>query len=1107
MKQIYSWVLVFCAGLFGMNAMAQAPYCTPQTSSGCSFGDQIVNFATIGGITNITNNGTACSPNNYGDFTNMVVTVDFLGSFDIEVQSGPTWNQDQTIWIDWNQDNDFDDPGEEVWSSVTWTTALQTGTINAPGTALPGSTRMRVRCNYNAQCVDPCAQQTYGEVEDYTITILPPVQNDAGIASIINPSLPTCALDSVDVIIALQTLGTANLTSCTLNWQINGGTVSTMNYTGNVAAQGGTDTITITTNQSFANGDVLKVWSDTPNGVLVDSLPTNDTIEITLATGLAGLYTIPGDYADFNAATADLAVFGVCDSVVFSVAAGTYTEFVEVGEYLGVGPQATITFMGATGTPGDVVLEYDPSANFVNDGVLNFDGADYITFQDMTIDNLSNTFNYGRTVVMDGSSTNNLFDNCVMNGSPFNTTSFNNAVIYANGGGLHNNHFTNNTILYGSHGIYYNGDFANHTSKMSAINNQIDSFYYFGIWSYYNDTTDIIGNSVYSDNTYNSKRGIYVWDNDKVLNVENNYVGQGENGNYFYAMYVGNSDGSLNNRLRVANNCVTGGNMNYTGTSYILYLTNSGLMDVHNNTITRLADSNNTNGYCHYVINGGLISEKNNSFVTYGSDYARYVTSTYSLVESNHNNYFTNGNNMLFLNGAYDDLATFNNETGFDGSSVTTDPAFIDTLACMTCNDTLDATGDPGIVMTDIMGNVRSSVTPDIGATEFIATANFTLGDDTTVCGSTYLLESGPAQSVLWTINSTPNSNPNVTLNSTSTSPEIFNVEIDVQTACGQADDQLIVTLVPAAALDSAEHICADEVATLDPGGGVNATYSWSTGDSTATIDVNTPGTYTVNKEEMGCASTSTIVVTQSDAVDIADIEPCEANGAVSVDATINNGLSYAWSGGNSNTTALNTFDVSDIYSVTATDDLGCVSVDTFTIDFIGSPVAQITYTTAGGFGVFFSSASSQQISSNTTYEWTFNGIDNSNLANPYYLFPYNGGGATYPVTLEIDNGCDVDQIEMDITLDPVSVQELGNANGISVYPNPANNVLNIAQENAWKNAEFTLVDLSGRVVFSQEVTDGNQIVTFNLSDVASGAYSLQIVQESGSQTLPVIVE
>ena len=84
------------------------------------------------------------------------------------------------VYIDYNQDGDFADTGELVFSSTALTgatAATQTGTVIIPATATLGNTRMRVVL-IESGAVTPVAQScnpignAYGEVEDYTVNII-----------------------------------------------------------------------------------------------------------------------------------------------------------------------------------------------------------------------------------------------------------------------------------------------------------------------------------------------------------------------------------------------------------------------------------------------------------------------------------------------------------------------------------------------------------------------------------------------------------------------------------------------------------------------------------------------------------------------------------------------------------------------------------------------------------------------------------------------------------------------------------------------------------------------------------------------------------------------
>jgi len=80
------------------------------------------------------------------------------------------------VWIDYNQDGDFSDNGEQVISRIVTagtpgTTGLPaTGNITIPNTALTGSTRMRVSMQRDSYA-GPCETFVNGEVEDYSINI------------------------------------------------------------------------------------------------------------------------------------------------------------------------------------------------------------------------------------------------------------------------------------------------------------------------------------------------------------------------------------------------------------------------------------------------------------------------------------------------------------------------------------------------------------------------------------------------------------------------------------------------------------------------------------------------------------------------------------------------------------------------------------------------------------------------------------------------------------------------------------------------------------------------------------------------------------------------
>ena len=69
----------------------------------------------------------------------------------------------------WNQDGDFDDPGEELVRRVGL--GSHSFSILTPA-GFVGSARLRIRTGYGLSRLVPCGQDSYlGEVEDYLVTV------------------------------------------------------------------------------------------------------------------------------------------------------------------------------------------------------------------------------------------------------------------------------------------------------------------------------------------------------------------------------------------------------------------------------------------------------------------------------------------------------------------------------------------------------------------------------------------------------------------------------------------------------------------------------------------------------------------------------------------------------------------------------------------------------------------------------------------------------------------------------------------------------------------------------------------------------------------------
>lgn len=170
----YYQCIVTCSGNSANSTPLQVPL-SPATSCYCLAGatDQI--FEKISNVTYNTINNSSTSTAGYENFTNISTSVVQQSTLPITVTIANAFNTDQVIvWIDFNQDGDFTDPGEQVYTSTAGV-GPHTGNITIPATSLLGPTRMRVRMHDSGfgGNTTPCGNSAYGQVEDYTVNITP----------------------------------------------------------------------------------------------------------------------------------------------------------------------------------------------------------------------------------------------------------------------------------------------------------------------------------------------------------------------------------------------------------------------------------------------------------------------------------------------------------------------------------------------------------------------------------------------------------------------------------------------------------------------------------------------------------------------------------------------------------------------------------------------------------------------------------------------------------------------------------------------------------------------------------------------------------------------
>jgi hypothetical protein len=175
-KKLHALIALGALAFFSGNEV-QAQYCIPSYVSNCIYGDNINDFTLSG--SGLTHLGTGCSPSGYGDFTadlGLVASMQPTVVYNFVISHNYTSSQYVKIWIDFNNNQIFEDLTELLFTSSTGSGATTSGSIEIPFTVAPANgLRMRVMVQYSGVPSDACSTSGYyGETHDYTVNILPP---------------------------------------------------------------------------------------------------------------------------------------------------------------------------------------------------------------------------------------------------------------------------------------------------------------------------------------------------------------------------------------------------------------------------------------------------------------------------------------------------------------------------------------------------------------------------------------------------------------------------------------------------------------------------------------------------------------------------------------------------------------------------------------------------------------------------------------------------------------------------------------------------------------------------------------------------------------------
>ena len=271
----YLIAIVTVVGLMTGAARGQT-YC----SAGANYSaDSEIDYVGLVGNTDSISNNTAGVCAQYTNFTNLTpADLSPGGTYDVEVIAGTcggNYTKGVIVYVDWNKDYDWDDAGEMVgYTTSSSSTVTYTIPMTVPYNSAIGTTRMRVIVveSSSMSTILPCASYSYGETEDYNITVFPNTDIDAGVSAVVVPGAIEDEGASVAPQVVLGNFGFSNLTAATVMYSLNGGTTVSYSWTGNLATAE-YDTVTLTNFTVPPGYNDFCAWSV----VTGDTIPMDDS--------------------------------------------------------------------------------------------------------------------------------------------------------------------------------------------------------------------------------------------------------------------------------------------------------------------------------------------------------------------------------------------------------------------------------------------------------------------------------------------------------------------------------------------------------------------------------------------------------------------------------------------------------------------------------------------------------------------------------------------------------------------------------------------------------------------------------------------------------------
>jgi hypothetical protein len=373
-------------------------------------------------------------------------------------------------------------------------------------------------------------------------------------------------------------------------------------------------------------------------------------------------------------------------------------------------------------------------------------------------------------------------------------------------------------------------------------------------------------------------------------------------------------------------------------------------------------------------------------------------------------------------------------------------------------------------------------------------TVNNFLPADSALCAGDTLTLTAPSSSASWSTGATASS-------ITAQSPGTYSASFS--NICYNGADTVTLSAIPLLTggfLGGDITVCTDDTTQLLADSTAQS-FLWSNGDTSSSIIVVGPGTYSVDVTGACNVASDTITLIPSALVYSGFLNASATTVCAGDTISLSSNTaytSYLWSDSSTGSTLSAT--TTGNYSLTVMDGCGA-GTESVSLTFTPGPTASFTSSTTG----LSASFTNNSTGSSPTYLWDFGDAGTSTFANPSHTYAANG---TYTVTLTVTDACGTSVFTSTVTVSGVAIDPAIGFD-IAVYPNPAKNAATLsATLPAAQHLKFSVLNALGQVIVAEDLGQqaGEFKHSFSLQGFSDGIYFVRLETENGPITARLTV-